>query len=154
MSFILQKNRSTRFVLRRHLDRAATNPNQHLAEWQGILQADAYGGYNDLYRADRDAGPVTNALCWAHARRKFFELADIKATARKGKKVAVEISPIALETVQKIDAIFDIERELNGLSAADRYAARQELVRPLIEDLHRSPLATPRTLTSTLRQRL
>ncbi len=45
-------------------DRAATNPNQHLAGWQGVLQADAYGGgYNDLYRADRDAGPVTSALC-------------------------------------------------------------------------------------------
>ncbi|WP_150120557.1 IS66 family transposase, partial [Sulfitobacter sp. HI0027] len=66
-------------------DRGATNPNQHLAGWQGVLQApshglqanhcramDAYGGYNDLYREDRDEGPVTSALCWSHARRKFF----------------------------------------------------------------------------------
>ncbi len=79
-------------------DRAATNPNQHLAGWQGVLQADAYGGYNDLYRADRDPGPVTSALCWSHARRKFFELADIAGNVRKGKP-AHQISPTALEAV-------------------------------------------------------
>jgi hypothetical protein len=63
-------------------DRGMANPNRHLAGWQGILQADAYGGYNDLYRADRDPGPVESALCWSHARRKFFELADLKGNAR------------------------------------------------------------------------
>jgi hypothetical protein len=63
-------------VFRFSRDRAATSPDQHLAGWQGVLQADAHGGYNDLGRAGRDAGPVTRALCWAHARRKFFELAD------------------------------------------------------------------------------
>jgi Transposase IS66 family. len=66
-------------------DRGMANPNRHLAGWQGILQADAYGGYNDLYRADRDPGPVESALCWSHVHRKFFELADIKGNARKGK---------------------------------------------------------------------
>ncbi len=59
------------------------NPNRYLAGWQGILQADTYGGYNDLYRADRDSGSVESALCWSHARRKFFEIADIKGNARK-----------------------------------------------------------------------
>lgn len=68
------------------------NPNRHLAGWQGILQADAYGGYNDLYRVDRDPGPIGSALCWSHARRKFFELADIKGNVRKGKSVH-DISP-------------------------------------------------------------
>ena len=116
-------------------DRAATNPNQHLAGWQGVLQADAYGGYNDLYRADRDAGPVTSALCWAHARRKFFELADIAGNVRKGKP-AHQISPVALEAVKRIDAIFDIEREINGLDAVARLAARQQLSRPLVDSLH------------------
>ncbi|MCZ7677235.1 MAG: IS66 family transposase [Roseovarius sp.] len=116
-------------------DRAATNPNQHLAGWQGVLQADAYGGYNDLYRADRDAGPVTSALCWAHARRKFFELADIAGNVRKGKP-AHQISPVALEAVKRIDAIFDIEREINGLDADARLAARRELSRPLVNSLH------------------
>ena len=116
-------------------DRAATNPNQHLAGWQGVLEADAYGGYNDLYRADRDAGAVTSALCWAHARRKFFELADIAGNVRKGKP-SHQISPVALEAVKRIDAIFDIEREINGLDADARLAARQKLSRPLVDNLH------------------
>ncbi|MFG6574212.1 IS66 family transposase [Sulfitobacter sp. 1A13353] len=116
-------------------DRAATNPNQHLAGWQGVLQADAYGGYNDLYRKDRDTGPVTSALCWSHARRKFFELADIAGNVREGKP-AHQISPVALEAVKRIDAIFDIEREINGLDADARLAARQNLSLPLVNGLH------------------
>ncbi|MDW4496352.1 IS66 family transposase [Sulfitobacter sp. D35] len=116
-------------------DREMAHPNRHLAGWQGILQADAYGGYNDLYRVDRDPGPVESALCWSHARRKFFELADIKGTVRKGKP-AHDISPVALEAVTRIDAIFDIERQINGLDAMSRLAARQRLARPLVEDLH------------------
>jgi hypothetical protein len=48
------------------------------------LQADAYGGYNGLYDPARPGGPVTSALCWSHARRGFFELADIAASARAG----------------------------------------------------------------------
>ncbi|MDO6725302.1 IS66 family transposase, partial [Celeribacter halophilus] len=116
-------------------DRAATNPNQHLAGWQGVLQADAYGGYNDLYRDDREAGAVMSALCWAHARRKFFELADIAGNVRKGKP-AHQISPVALEAVKRIDAIFDIEREINGLDADARLAVRQKLSRPLVDNLH------------------
>jgi len=115
-------------------DREMAHPNRHLAGWQGILQADAYGGYNDLYRGGRDPGPVSSALCWSHARRKFFELADIKGNVRKGKP-AHDISPVALEAVTKIDAIFDIERHINSLDAALRLEARQRLSRPLVEDL-------------------
>lgn len=116
-------------------DREMAHPNRHLAGWQGVLQADAYGGYNDLYRGDRDPGPVTSALCWSHARRKFFELADIKENARQ-KKPAHDISPVALEAVKKIDAIFDIERQINGLDIAGRLDVRHRLVRPLVEELH------------------
>src|SRR6056297_864138 len=101
----------------------------------GISPADAYGGYNDLYRGDRDPGPVESALCWSHARRKFFELADIKGNVRKGKP-AHDISPVALEAVKKIDAIFDIERQINGLDIAIRLDARHRLVRPMVEELH------------------
>ena len=115
-------------------DREKTHPNRHLAGWHGILQADAYGGYNDLYRPDRAPGPVTSALCWSHARRKFFELADIAGNVRKGRP-AHEISPVALEAVKRIDALFDIERGINGLSADARLEARQRLARPLVEDL-------------------
>jgi transposase len=117
-------------------DRRKEHPTRHLAGWTGILQADAYSGYNDLYRHDHKPAPVRSALCWAHARRKFFELADIKATAHKGKKVAEEISPVALEAVQRFDAIFDVEREINGLTAEARHDARQRLVRPMVSDLH------------------
>ena len=104
--------------------------------WTGILQADAYGGYNGVYDADRKPAPVLSALCWSHAWRKFFEPADIKATARKGKRVAEEISPIALEAVKRIDTLFDVEREITGLTAAARLDARQRLVRPMVDDLH------------------
>ena len=116
-------------------DREMAHPNRHLAGWQGVLQADAYGGYNDLYRDDRDPGPVDSALCWSHARRKFFELADIKGNVRKGKP-AHDISPVALEAVTRIDALFDVERQINGLDDTSRLAARQRLSRPLVEELH------------------
>ncbi|QKJ94455.1 IS66 family transposase [Agrobacterium pusense] len=127
-------------------DREKTHPNTHLAGWHGILQADAYGGYNDLYRADRRPAAVISALCWSHARRKFFELADIAGNVRKGKP-AHEISPVALEAVARIDAFFEIERNINGKSAEERLAARQQHTRPLVEDLHdwlmaqRSPMS-------------
>jgi transposase len=116
-------------------DREKTHPNRHLAGWAGVLQADAYGGYNDLYRAGREPAPVTSALCWSHARRKFFELADVADAVRKG-KASHAISPVALKAVERIDALFAIERDLNGLSADARREARQELSHPLVEELH------------------
>lgn len=115
-------------------DRQMIHPNKHLAGWQGVLQADAYSGYNDLYLADRSPGPARSALCWSHARRKFFELADIAGNVRKNKP-AHDISPVALETVKRIDAIFDIERDINGMDAAARLAVRQERSLPLVEGL-------------------
>jgi transposase len=117
-------------------DRRKEHPTRHLAGWTGIVQADAFGGYNDLYRANHKPAPLRSALCWSHARRKFFELADIKATARKGRSVAEEISPIALDAVKRIDAIFDVEREITGLSAAARHDVRQRQVAPMVHDLH------------------
>ena len=118
-------------------DRGMAHPNWHLAGWQGILQADAYGGYNDLYRAGRAPGPIDSALCWAHARRKFFELADIAGQARRG-RAAYDISPVALEAVARFDRLFDIERDISGRDAADRLAARQRLSVPLIVELETS----------------
>lgn len=115
-------------------DREKVHPNRHLAGWQGILQADAYGGYNDLYRDGREPGPITSALCWSHARRKFFVLADIAGNVRKGKP-AHQISPVALEAVKRIDTIFDIERGINGMEAAARLQARRQLSAPLVGKL-------------------
>ena len=73
-------------------------------------------------------------MCWAHARRQFFELADIAANARRGKNAAA-ISPIALEVVRRIDALFDIEREINGRGAEERLRVRQERSAPLVAAL-------------------
>ena len=89
------------------------------------LQADAFAGYNRLYEPDRRPGPIHAALCWAHARRGFFKLADIAANTKRGKD-APPISPLALEAVTRIDAIFELERALNGKPTAERLAARQE----------------------------
>ena len=77
---------------------------------------------------------MTEALCWAHGRRKFYELADIAANKRRGKR-APPISPLALEAVKRIDALFDIERTLNGESAERRLAVRRERSAPLVADL-------------------
>ena len=119
--------------LRYSRDRRGEHPAAHLAGWSGILQADAYAGFGDLYAAGRRPGPATQALCWAHARRKFFELADIAASARSRSTGA--ISPIALEAVSRIDAIFDVERTINGAAAEARLATRREEVAPLVVDL-------------------
>ncbi|RVM00889.1 IS66 family transposase, partial [Sinorhizobium meliloti] len=115
-------------------DRRQEHPERHLKSFTGILQADAYGGYNPLFKVDRDPVPLTQALCWAHSRRKFFVLADIASNAKRGKNAAA-ISPVALETIKRIDALFDIERAINGLSANDRLQRRQKDSRPLVDEL-------------------
>ena len=119
-------------------DRRGEHPRAHLATWSGILQADAYGGYGELYRDGRQPGPVLDAGCFAHARRKFFELADVEGAARKKSRgeQAGMIYPIALEAVRRLDTLFDIERAISGKPAADRLAVRQDLSAPLMSELH------------------
>lgn len=118
-------------------DRAGEHPERHLASYSGILQADAYGGYGRLYEPQRSPGPIEEAACWSHARRKFFVLADIEASARRraSSRTPSPISPIALEAVRRIDALFDIERAINGLDASQRKTVRQEQSAPLVADL-------------------
>ena len=120
-------------------DRAGEHPQAHLADYAGIFQADAFGGYNKLYEAGRKPAPIVEAACWVHARRPFFIMADIAANARRkaqGKTSGV-ISPLALEAVRRIDTLFAIERSINGHSAERRRAVRQELSTPLVADLER-----------------
>jgi transposase len=118
-------------------DRSGEHPQQHLAAWAGILQADAYGGYRKLYDGERGPGPILEAACWAHARRKFFVLADLEANARRKaqRRTTAVVSPIALEAVRRIDALFEIERSLNGLLADRRIALRRERAAPLLAAL-------------------
>jgi transposase len=115
-------------------DRRHEHPSRHLRDFAGILQADAYDGYNELYDSSRSHGAITSALCWAHARRQFFELADIAANARRGKDAAA-ISPIALEAVKRIDVLFDIERDINGRSVEERQRVRREQSAPVLAAL-------------------
>ena len=104
-------------------DRTAAHPQHHLADWRGILQADAYAGFSGLYDPARQPGPVLEAGCWSHGRRKFFELAQINK------------APLAVEAVRRIDAIFAAERTINGLPTDPRLAVRQETIAPLVGDL-------------------
>ncbi|MBZ9759271.1 IS66 family transposase [Mesorhizobium sp. ESP6-5] len=115
-------------------NRSGEHPERHLSQFTGILQADAYAGYNGLYLPDRKPGAVTEALCWSHARRKFFVLADIAANSRRGKNTP-PISPIAFEAVKRIDLLFEIERDISGLAAELRLAIRTERSAPLIAEL-------------------
>src|SRR6201997_2148293 len=104
-------------------DRGGEHPQLHLASFTGLMQADAYAGFNRLYEAGRKGGPIIEAACWAHARRKFFDLARLKK------------APIAIEAVKRIDALFAIEREINGASPDERLAMRHERGRLLIAEL-------------------
>ena len=115
-------------------DRSGDHPVAHLKTFAGILQADIYAGYNALYVAGRSPGPIIGGACWAHSRRKFYELADIAASKRRGKSAPL-ISPLALEAVKRIDVLFDIERGIVGESAEQRLATRQELSAPVLADL-------------------
>ena len=101
-----------------------STPRQHLADYSGIMQADAYAGFNGLYVAGRKPGPIIEAACWAHGRRKLFELAELQK------------APIAIEAVRRIDALFAIEREINGLSRTTR-SYPSSTAKPLVDDLER-----------------
>ena len=104
-------------------DRGGEHPEQHLARYAGLMQADAYAGFNRLYEANRKPGPIIEAACWAHGRRKFFDLARLNK------------APIAAEAVERIDAVFAIEREINGATPQERVRIRHERSQPLIIEL-------------------
>src|SRR5262247_1302147 len=106
-------------------DRGGEHPEQHLASYAGLMQADAYAGFNRLYEANRKPGPIVEAACWAHARRKFFDLAQINK------------APIAIEAVERIDVLFAIEREINGMTPQERVRVRNERSRSLVIELER-----------------
>ena len=77
-------------------------PRKVLAAWSGIMQADAFSGYNAVYEKGRKPAPVVEAACWAHGRRDVFDSAKLAKV------------PIAVEIIRRIDELFAIEREING----------------------------------------
>mgnify|MGYP000038276533 CR=1 FL=1 len=99
--------------------RSGKEPAAHLKGYRGIIQADAYAGYNLAVQSG-----VTRAGCWAHVRRKFFELAESTQ------------SPVAQEAVDRINALYQVEKRINGLPPDERQRYRQQHAKPLMEDLH------------------
>ena len=98
-------------------DRKGEHPQGHLHAFTGTLQADAYAGFDAVY----ETGRVREAACWAHVRRKFY---DLEVTHH---------SPVAQEALERIGALYAIEREIRGRPADERRAIRQARARPLLE---------------------
>lgn len=101
-------------------DRKGLHPRAHLKDFSGILQADGYAGFAQLY----SSGSVQEAACWAHARRKFYDVYKDQS------------SPLAAEVLQRIAVLYAIEREVRGQPPDQRKAARQSRASPLLEQLH------------------
>ena len=101
-------------------NRQGIHPQTHLKDFSGILQADAYAGYDAIYAT----GKVTEAGCWAHARRKFH---DIHITSP---------TPITTHVLAQIAALYHIESSIRGSPANERRRARQELAQPILHELH------------------
>jgi hypothetical protein len=102
-------------------NRRAEHPGAHLAAFRGVLQVDGYDGFKAL-RRDRDDGEVVLAFCWAHLRRRFF---DIHAATQ---------SPIAAEALLRIAALYAIEAGIRGSAADRRLAVRQAQSAPLVAE--------------------
>ena len=102
-------------------DRKGEHPKQHLGKFSGILQADGYAGFLHLY----ESGSIVEAACWAHVRRRFYDIQVAHSSA------------IAAEAIQRIGALYDIEREIRGKPADLRCEVRHARARPLVEELHR-----------------
>lgn len=99
-------------------DRKGERAEAHLGDFAGILQVDGYGGYAALARRRQQ---ISLAFCWAHVRRKFYELADT--------------SPVATEVLRRVALLYAIEDEVRGLSAEQRRAARHDRSRVIVDDL-------------------
>ena len=100
-------------------DRKGEHPERHLREFRGTLQADAYAGFNQLYANGR----IQEAACWAHVRRKFYDLQQSHA------------SPVASEALQRIAALYGIEKHIGGRPPDEPREVRNQRARPLLESL-------------------
>ena len=100
-------------------DRKGEHPKEHLKKFQGTLQADGYAGFDQIYAARS----IREAACWAHVRRKFYDI----QVAHK--------SAVAAEALERIGALYAIEKELHGWLPEERRAVRNQRSRPLLESL-------------------
>lgn len=100
-------------------DRKGEHPQAHLKSFKGVLHADGYAGFNAVF----ETGLVTEAACWAHARRKFFDIH------------AANASPLAKEALDRIGALYGAEANIRGKPPDERGRCREENAQPLIADL-------------------
>lgn len=107
-------------VYRYSPDRKAARPESHLATFNGVLQADGYSGFASLYKD----GNVVEAACWAHARRKYYDV------------YVADRSPTAAEALRRIGLLYAIEREIRGQPPAERSAVRRTRAAPILDELH------------------
>jgi transposase len=112
-------------------DRRGEHPRQHLKNFTGALQADAYAGFHHLY-----GNHIYEAACWAHARRKFHDIHLAHA------------SPTTTEALARIGALYAIEDEIRGKPADLRLSVRQARARPLLDDLRKWMEKALRSLSS------
>ena len=98
------------------------HPQRHLKPFRGALQADAFAGFNALY--EKPASGICEAACWAHVRRKFYDLQQAHA------------SPVAAEALRRIGELYAIEAELRGRAPDERRQIRQTRARPLLDSMH------------------
>lgn len=101
-------------------DRKGERPQAHLKDYKGVLHADAYAGYNGVYENKE----ITEAACWAHTRRKFYEITVVNEKAN-----------IAYRVLDDIGKIYGIEKKIRGIEAGKRLEERQGETKPLVEKL-------------------
>jgi transposase len=104
-------------------DRRGEHPRKHLTGFSGVLQVDAYAGYNSIF----NDGSVTEAACWAHARRKYFEI---------HKQQELLPGTLAHQALQRIARVYEVESDIRGRSAELRRSQRQLRTLPVLEEMH------------------
>jgi transposase len=102
-------------------DRKGEHPKGHLSKFTGMLQADGYAGFDAIY----ETGRIQEAACWAHVRRKFYDL------------VVAHKSPVATEALERIGALYAIEKEIRGRAPEERREVRRARSQPLLESMKR-----------------
>ena len=108
-------------------DRKGEHPARHLRAFHGILQADGYAGFNALYEPTREAGVILGAACWAHVRRKFYEIHEDQ------KRLP---GTLAEQTLLRIAQLYAVEVPIRGHSPDERVSVRQAHSRALLDELH------------------
>jgi transposase len=102
-------------------DRKGVHPRTHLKDFQGVLQADGYAGFERLFNEADPQHPIKEAACWAHVRRKFY---DIHAATQ---------SPVALEALNRIGELYAIEEQIRGQPPDARQQIRSARAGPKLQ---------------------